>query len=166
MRQNGFTSSSMIGSALIGVLLVGCTHLVRRTLKCPPPRAPVGSSAIGWQHVAGTPRISGQVLSPGRLTPIVSAQVIASLDSSPPARPVNARRANTDARGEFQIDSVAAGRYLIVVRRLGYRISTDTIVVMPDSQIVMTSLLVPDETLLDGCGLIYQAVRVPWWRHK
>jgi hypothetical protein len=50
------------------------------------------------------------------------------------------------------------------VRRLGYLAARDTVVIVQDSGLVATGSLVPSNMTLDGCGLMYQKVRVPWWK--
>ena len=40
----------------------------------------------------------------------------------------------------------------------------DTVLVVQDSGLVATGSLVVSNMTLDECGLMYQEVRVPWWK--
>jgi hypothetical protein len=72
----------------------------------------------------------------------------------------------SDASGRFRIDSIPPSRYLMVVRGLGYLAVRDTVLVTQDSGIVATGILAPYNTTNDECGLMYQEVRVPWWKRS
>ncbi len=52
------------------------------------------------------------------------------------------------------------------VRRLGYLAAGDTVLVTQDSGIVATGSLVSYNITLDECGMMYQEVRVPWWKRN
>ncbi len=123
----------------------------------------MGQSAIGWERdqVNG---VSGKVLAPGTLVPLQTATVTLTLLANPPESPERTYRAITDDAGQFRIDSAPPGRYLMRVRRLGYRQAHDTIQTMPDSGVKATGVLARDFVRLDECGLMYQEVRVPWWK--
>jgi hypothetical protein len=148
---------------LSAVLSVACTHLVKRPLDCAPPPLPRGQSGIGWERdrVNG---VSGKVVAPGSLVPPQTATVTFTVLANPPQSPERTYRANTDDTGQFRIDSIPPGRYLMRVRRLGYRSAHDTIQTMPDSGVVVTAVLARDFVRFDECGPNYQEVRVPWWK--
>jgi hypothetical protein len=42
----------------------------------------------------------------------------------------------------------------------------DTVLVVQDSGLVATGILVVDYVTLDECGLMSQQVRVPWWKRN
>jgi hypothetical protein len=50
------------------------------------------------------------------------------------------------------------------IRRLGFAAALDTILVARDSGIVAAGILVPHDMIIDECGMMYQEVRVPWWK--
>jgi hypothetical protein len=156
---------SLIAFALSAGLFLsyGCTHLVKRPSECAPPPKPIGQSALGWQRT-GARGVTGKVLAPGTLAPIQSATVTLSLVSTSPQGAPKNFQGITDANGEFRIDSTPPARYLMRVRRLGYRQAHDTIETTADSGIVATGLLVQENIVLDECSLTYQEVRVPWWK--
>lgn len=157
---------NIVLAILLGALPlpVACTHIVRRPIKCGPQQQPIGRSVVGWQRVAGSPGVSGKVLSPGSLVPIPSAAVGLTLLQDLPQATAKPVGAYTDVGGAFRIDSTPPGRYLMIIRRIGYHAAHDTLVIAPDSAIIATGLLVPDYVVLDGCGLMYEEVRVPWWK--
>jgi hypothetical protein len=104
--------------------------------------------------------VTGRVLSPGTLVPLEGAAVTLV----PLADTAKQLHAYTNATGDFRIDSAPPARYLMRVRRLGFRAVRDTIEITPDSGIVATGLLALDNIVLDECSLTYQEVRVPWWK--
>jgi hypothetical protein len=150
----------------IAVLLAGCTHMVKRPLECAPPPAPIGQSVLGWQRVAGTQQVTGKVASPGSLTAIPGVRVSLTLLPIPTQGRAKTVQGLTDASGAFRIDSIATARYLMAVRGIGYHPAQDTVLVTRDSGIVATGILVPDNMTLDECGMMYQEVRVPWWKRN
>jgi len=123
----------------------------------------MGQSALGWERdrING---VSGKVVAPGTLAPIHGATVTLTVLTNPPDSRERTYRAITDDTGEFRIDSAPPGRYLMRVRRLGYRQAHDTIQTMPDSGVKATGLLARDIVRFDECGIMYQEVRVPWWK--
>jgi hypothetical protein len=152
--------------ALVGAtcLSTACTHVVKRPFECAPLPTPAGSSALGWQRTAGTLGVSGKIVAPGSLVPIQGAGItlIAMLNQGRS----ETRQAYSDASGGFRIDSVLPARYLMAVRRLGYSPARDTVELKPDSGIVATAVLIPDNIVLDECSMTYYEVRVPWWKRK
>jgi len=140
-------------------LTASCTHLVQRPLDCAPIPPPIGRSAIAWQRVGGTRSVSGKVLRPGSLEAIPGAAIILA-----PLPTGQALQQYSDASGSFRIDSVRPSRYLMTVRRIGLMPAQDTVLVVQDSGLVATGSLVVSNMTLDECGLMYQEVRVPWWK--
>jgi len=143
--------------------LSACTHVIKRPIECGPRPAPVGRSAIGWQRVPRTRAVNGSVITPGSLDPIQAATV--SFTPVPIAgQPSGGVLTQySDASGRFHIDAIPPARYVMLVRRLGYLLARDTVVATPDSGIVTTAILVPDNMILEECGMMYEKVRVPWW---
>ncbi len=147
-------------------LVIGCTHIVKRPVECAAPPPPTGNSAIAWQRVGGTRSVSGKVVAPGSLDPIPGASVGFAPLPIVSQTPSYVFQQGSDASGGFHIDSIPPSRYLMVVRRLGYLAVRDTVLVTPDSGIVVTGILVPYNMTLDECGMMYQKVRVPWWKRS
>jgi hypothetical protein len=147
-------------------LVTACTHMVQRPVECAPPSAPVGQSVLGWQRVAGTQAVTGKVASPGSPTAIPGARVSLTLLPIPAQGRPKTVQGFTDVSGAFRIDSISPARYVMAVQGIGYRPARDTVLVTRDSGIVATGILVPDNVTLDECGMIYQKVRVPWWKRN
>jgi hypothetical protein len=147
-------------------LLTACTHMVNRPLECAPQPAPVGRSVLGWQRVAGAQTVTGKVASPGLLTAIPGVRVSLTLLPVPTQGRPKTVQGFADASGAFRIDSISPAQYLMAVRGIGYRPAVDTVLVTRDSGIVATGILVPDNMILDECGITYQKVRVPWWKRN
>jgi hypothetical protein len=163
------TLSRLQGSCVLAALLAAgslaaCTHIVKRPSQCAPPLPPAGGSALGWERVVGPPTISGHVLAPGSLSPLEGALVSVTLLPINPQGSSKTLQQGTDKSGAFLIESISPARYLMRIRRLGYRQAHDTVEVKRDSAIVATALLVRDNITLDDCSLTYTEVRVPWWK--
>ncbi len=73
------------------------------------------------------------------------------------------RNVATDSAGRFQLDSLAADRYVMDVLRVGYHRATDTLNVAPGPRLIVEVAL--DQAVLDGPCSGFAAVRVrkPWW---
>jgi hypothetical protein len=140
--------------------------MVNRPIECAPAPAPVGQSVLGWERIPGAYRVTGKVTNPGSLTAIPGARVSLTLLPIPGKGRPKTVQGLADASGSFRIDSIAPARYLMVVREIGYRPAQDTVRVARDSGIVATGILVPDNMILDECGMMYQEVRVPWWKRN
>lgn len=145
-------------------LSTACTHVVKRRFECAPPSAPPGRSVLGWQRTASARGVSGKVVAPGSLVPISGAAI--TLTVTPAEGRPEIRQAFSDAAGGFRIDSILPARYLMAVRRIGYSPARDTVEVKPDSGIVATGILIPDNIVFDECSMTYYEVRVPWWKRK
>jgi Carboxypeptidase regulatory-like domain len=156
--------SVLVLSVSAVVLLSGaCTHLVKRPSDCSPPPKAIGQSAIDWQRTAA-PGVKGKILAPGTLDPIQAATVTLTQVSTSPQVASRTFLGISDANGEFRIDSTSPARYLMRVRRIGYRQAHDTVQINADSGVIATALLVPESIMFDECSLTYQEVRVPWWK--
>jgi len=150
----------------VALLLAACTHMVKRPLDCAPAPAPAGRSVLGWQRIAGAQTVMGKVASPGSLAAIPGVRVSLTLLPIPIQGRPKTMQGFADALGAFRIDSIAPARYLMAVRGIGYHPAQDTVLVTRDSGIVATGILVPDNLTLDHCGMMYQEVRVPWWKRN
>jgi hypothetical protein len=76
------------------------------------------------------------------------------------------RSAISDSSGSIAIDSLLPGRYFLLIRRIGYRPASDTVVIVSDSTVIIRGVLAVETTMLDGCGYAYFEARVPWWIRK
>lgn len=88
-----------------------------------PPRA---ARAQAEPPPAGPVAVSGAVHGPGGIS-IVGAEVTVMPRLAPTAVGVQ-HRTYTDDAGRFRIPAVAAGRASVVVRRIGYRLATQDVV--------------------------------------
>jgi hypothetical protein len=122
-------------------------------------------SAVGWQPVAGTTGVTGTVLDIVTLEPVTAAQ-LALTYLSDPKRAATPRTKISEASGAFKVDSILPGKYLLTVRRIGYRPVSDTVLLSPDSALVVRAMLARETMMLDGCGYAYYEKRVPWWIRK
>ena len=143
------------------VLLIGCHRSVgldRPAAETAPESWPVGnlhqeqdaqltSVVVGAVIAAGAPQSGGQPLP----STVVS---IAALD----------REVRTDESGRFRLDSVPAGRHLLVARRIGYQPLRDSISVAPDSGVRVRIVLASSPTE-PSCDLVIVARqdRRWWW---
>jgi hypothetical protein len=77
---------------------------------------------------------------------------------------VEQRDVATDSAGRFQLDSLAADRYVMDVLRVGYHQATDTLEVASGRRLIVDVAL--DQAILDGPCSGFAAVRVrkPWWK--
>lgn len=155
-------ASLVLGFATIW-LSTACTHVVKRPVACEPPPAPLGRSALAWQRAA-TRGVHGSVVAPGILAPINAAIITLTPVAAERQPTITSVQTLSGADGAFRIDSISPARYLLLVRRLGYRPVRDT--VHADSGIVATAVLAPEIIRFDECGAMYQEVRVPWWKHS
>ena len=89
---------------------------------------PLASSALAWHQIQDSTRsVAGQVLTVDSLTPLRAAQVgLLNTRDSLVASTV------TSADGVFALHAPRAGRYRLVVRRIGFATAT-TILVVSDS---------------------------------
>jgi hypothetical protein len=101
------------------------------------------------------------VVAPGSLEAIPGAVITLA-----PLPTGKALQQYSDASGSFRIDSIRPSRYLMSVRLIGHMPARDTVLVTQDSGLVATGTLVVDKITLDECGLMYQEVRVPWWKRN
>ena len=138
---------------------VACTHVIRVPTECGPGPQPIGRSAIGWERVKGTARVSGKVVSPS-LSPIAGATIdLASLLDSSSRFPQA-----SSAQGDFAFESTPSGLYVLRARRLGYSQVRDTIQLRADSGVVATVILAQHKITFDECSLTTTEKRVPRWR--
>ena len=107
--------------------------------------------------------VSGKVVAPGTLAPIYAVAVTLFVLTDLHGNLGKSYQAYTDTTGHFRIDSLPPGRYLMRVKRIGYRPAQDTVQTVTDSGAVTTGVLATDNQILDECGLTFQTVRVPWW---
>jgi carboxypeptidase family protein len=143
---------------------LACTHVVLRPAKCPPSPPPFGNSGIAWERAEGL-GVIGKVVAPGTFMPIQGATVIFTpLSDLTGAAPGRRFGAHTDDAGQFRIDSLPPGTYITLIRRIGYRAASDSVYAAPDSGVIMTGVLARDMISLNECGLMFQEVRVPWWK--
>jgi hypothetical protein len=69
----------------------------------------------------------------------------------------------SDVAGAFRFDSVGAGRYMLLTRRLGYEGRRDTMSVPEGAGVRLEVTL--DAEPVDGCpGFMMLRVPRPWWR--
>jgi hypothetical protein len=122
-------------------------------------------SAVGWQPVAGTTGLSGTVLDIGTFEPVSAAQ-LALTSLSDPKSAVTPRTKISDASGAIKVDSILPGKYLLTMRRIGYRPVSDTVLLPPDSALIVRAMMARETAMLDGCGYAYYEKRVPWWIRK
>ena len=159
-------SPTLLAALALGALVAeACTHVVQRPTKCGPPPPALGHSALGWQRVAAG-GIDGSVVTPGGLTPLATAIIHLTRVAASTSEPAASLQANSDGEGRFRFDSVASGRYVLQVRRIGYQPVRDTIELHGDSGVVATAVLAMQIIRFDECGLTYEEVRVPWWKRK
>ncbi len=148
-------------------LSTACTHVVMRPTSCPEDvRNERGSSSLAWERGAGPVPVSGSVFRVIPYEPLRAALV--DLSSIGSDGVVGSRRLamHTDSLGQFAFDSVAEGRYLLRVRRIGFGPAADTIDVKAEAGIVGRAVLAMDVVMLDGCGYGMIETRVPWWVRK
>jgi hypothetical protein len=122
-------------------------------------------SAVGWQPVAGTTGLNGTVLDVVTLEPVSAAQ-LALRYLSDPKNAETQRTKISEASGAIKVDSILPGKYLLTVRRIGYRPVSDTVLLSPDSALIVRAMLARETMMLDGCGYAYYEKRVPWWIRK
>lgn len=148
--------------AAVLVASAACYRYVERrrpvtTAECAPPQTPRALA----RHTAdsSSPRaIRGLV---------VDASAVGSAARPLPGALVQVeqlrRAVQTDASGQFRVDSVAPGRYAVSTRRIGYHTRWDTVTVEPRSGTVLEIGLEP--VPFDGCpGLIVVVERKRVWR--
>lgn len=72
--------------------------------------------------------------------------------------------AYSDSRGYFHFDTLAAGRYVLRIRAIGYKSWQDTVNVVSDARPEFSIGLFPQ--VLDGpcSGFSVVRVRKPWWK--
>lgn len=144
----------------MSLLVSGCTHTVLRSSKCLDTESGA-RSAIAWEHTAGRPSLSGTLLAVSTLSAIPGAQIVLTQIGQQ-----KHRSKNSDQTGAFLIDSVEGGKYVLLMRRIGYQAASDTILVSPDSAVTVRGLLAEEHMVLDGCGYAHYEKRVPWWVRK
>ncbi len=106
------------------------------------------------------------MVTPGGLSPIPGVTVTLAPLAILGRAPSKTVQVFADESGKFRIDSIAPARYLMSVRRLGFVAAQDTILVARDSGIVAAGILVSHNMIIDECGMMYQEVRVPWWKRN
>ncbi len=110
------------------------------------------SSPLAAQEPA-TRTLTGVVTANDGSTPLPAVQVVATRESNPSS----ALSASTDATGRFTIASVAPGRYVIRLVRLGFAPDTQTVTVAEDSPAAVdlgTISLTPVVLQLDDVSIV------------
>lgn len=100
--------------------------------------------------------IAGSVIQAGTGLPVDGARIALST--------VPAVGAITDSVGRFEIRDVAPGRYAVVIRRIGFTTTRDSIVVPEEGGLRIDAELqmAPLDGPCSGFGLV--RVRKPWWK--
>jgi hypothetical protein len=155
----------LLGTILGTLATSSCTHLVLRHGECPDRPELTVRSAICWEHVTGKTNLSGTIVRVSTLSPVQSAQIVLSSLSGSELMP-KSRTAISDSSGSIAIDSVQPGKYLLLIRRIGYKPASDTVVMVADSTVIIRGVLAVESVMLDGCGYAYFEKRVPWWIRK
>jgi hypothetical protein len=139
---------------LAAIPLVACAPgASAHSAACPKQRLPATlvpvSASWGVRYPTLTPgRVDGQVV----LSDTAARPILASVTFSPASGPPRVRA--TGLAGDFAFDSIAPGRYVLSVRRLGYRAWRDTVVVRPDSGVRIVAVLARDTVTLCPVQLV------------
>jgi hypothetical protein len=153
----------LMTTALVIQSFSACTHTVVRPMECPEPVMP-SRSALAWSRGSDTISMRGSVIGLDSLMRPTNASVfLRSVDDGTSLRQ---RLVAVDSSGSFTIDSIPAGRYVLMARRIGFEPATDTIEVQAGASILVRAVLATSLTTLDGCGYVYVEKRVPWWIRK
>jgi hypothetical protein len=136
------------------MVALACNRYEVRSPDCPPDPPSPSRSAIAWLRTGKTGTISGTVLN-NDLRPLHGATVTVK-----PGR----GGAYADSTGAFTIESLQAGHYQLLIRRIGYGAASDSVQLSTESGIVLRVVMMPQTLELDGCGYVQVRVRKPWWK--
>ena len=147
-------------------LSTACTHVVARPMPCPDQsNHESGRSALAWERGSAVIPVSGSVSRIAPFEPLISALVdLVRVESNGSSR--MRRVISTDSTGRFAFDSIAPGRYVLRIRRIGFGVVSDTIEVRQGGSVTARAVLAMDRVMLDHCGYVMTMKRVPWWIRK
>jgi hypothetical protein len=138
----------------LAILLFACNRYETVSPEC-DDEPPIVPSNITWRTSDTAGVISGSALDAHSLKPASGTLI--------EIRPGN-HHAVTDATGAFHFDSMSAGHYEMLARRIGYAPGRMNFKLTKSAGIEVSVQMQASLTQLDGCGYVMIRKRKPWWK--